>query len=625
MVDKKTLTREELLDKASNDSTKQLINTLFDKGYRPIPITPKRRYFNENDPIIMLPYEDALKVNMLSAAFTAGSAIIENMSLISDDFDGNDAKITQKDMSKITYSPTLQYDNPAYHLYFHHDEFIHTTALPTIPLTPIGQNWDDSNKLHKEETRHKAASLDCQYIRMDDMRAVNYAPWVEPQSRRSVPLTFGMIKNFPGHKPILKSFVETHKDEGVMRDIIREFPTIQDGNSSPWLAGISLSTAVNCHTKQELLEKTFNCKIPPAANKCSLIAGIAAASVSPRLPPTAKARLWQNAVEATREARPIQETIHNILETDTVNADDSHYNPNNFNLKLAPSINDALAYTQYCETRWVENEFAAHIQPYPNVKARQSWRDAIKLTGLGYAFAYPNLFSEDKAYVYGNGDIDYKLRSSLRDMDEMSRQINPYKKLPEQINSIRRLNEIHDELATRQREIERRKELAKLEEQTLDVSNSRFAVVDELLAEDGWERITSAKDMLEEGERQHNCVFSYRNDMLKEKAAFYTGVFDDKRHTLQIFGEANTGDPQFENTTQFHKGQLYSKYNDSPNNAAVNSVNRSIRLANMSDQLREKALNAEQKAEAGGILRKLGGGCHRDPCRSGFDPGALFL
>ena len=342
-------------------------------------------------------------------------------------------------------------------------------------LSPANAMADDANK------RQSAYETDG-----FDPRSLSFK---REDFTRKVP---GMLADVRIDRAIRAGFLATHSDRPLVRDLLREYPEIEDGRVPDEVEKFSLPNLRDCRTKQELLEKTFSRRIPAAANKCTFAIGVACAAISPRMPETSKKVLWQRAVETSRDP------------------------------ERATALAGKLG-------RWLEDH---HYRPSEFTKPE--WIEHVKSSNIGYMVAYPRI-----ADAIDPESADGRSRMLLHDLDRMNSQTR--KRMPAEIRSTRHLEQLHDEAAEAtmtERERAWRAEQAAREEARLamkvDVTNSPYAITDEALAEAGFERLVTGKRMAEEASMQHNCIKSYIGDMASEDSAFYSALVDGVRHSLQV-------------------------------------------------------------------------------------------
>ena len=95
--------------------------------------------------------------------------------------------------------------------------------------------------------------------------------------------------------------------------------------------------------------------------------------------------------------------------------------------------------------------------------------------------------------------------------------------------SIRSLEEIHDMQAAQTMRVAQAAEFAK----PLIAEESRFNRLRELLPEEfTW--IDSTRALFEEGERQHNCVYSYRDKLRRDVSTIYHWDNDGRNYTIEF-------------------------------------------------------------------------------------------
>lgn len=500
----------------------ELIDIALDNGYAILANSPDRI-----EKSWLMPQDIVEKAMTFQQGMRGVAAMMDGMSSLgfATKADGT-ASVDLREIDDLVFTPSS--NAPSYFVEMWH---VLPTSTPAIPMSfDDDPSWRSRSMSEMISEFGTPNDIRMQHVHSADMVSTHdgTAAFGRESDRRRTPLTFGAIKD---DKLMVQAFMRANADKPLVRDIDRDFPDMARTSKVPAeMFGVSMSDVLGLDTKQQLLQKTFSRKVPPIANKCHLAAGVSAAAVSPRLSEKTKARLWQGAANADGD------TIGTLMEV---------------------------------------NEFEAG----GGYSSKAAWLQETRNSGTGYALAYPKL--ADCLLPGEHTDAtDYSLSRTRHELVDMSKMLYEMgrQKMPDDINSERRLHERHQDVSHAHRIVEHQH----LADEVLDVTNSRYRKVDEALSAVGFERLTTGLQMYEEGERMHHCVFSYKDRMLHEDSAFYTGVINGDRHTLQVT-LTNDG-PRI--------NQMYRMYDRVRTEEADNAVHLALDVSSMPKRERARAIEA---------------------------------
>ena len=499
----------------------ELIDVALDNGYAILANSP--------DSILgswLMPQDTVEKAVMFQQGIHGITAMMEGMSSLGFATKAaGDASVNLREIDDLVFTPSTMGSS-----YFVELGHVLPTNTPAIPMS-----FDDDpswrSRRMSEMIRELGAPMGIRMQHVDSMYMVSThdgsTQFDRETGRRRTPLTFGAIKD---DKLMVQAFMRANADKPLVRDIDRDFPDMaKTGKVPAEMLGVSMSDVLRYDTKQQLLQKTFSRKVPPIANKCHLAAGVSAAAISPRLSEKTKARLWQGAANAD------EDTVGTLMEV---------------------------------------NDFEAG-----GYSSKSAWLQRVRNSGAGFVMAYPKL--ADCLLPDEGGNVsNYVLTRARHELVDMSKMLYEMgrQKMPDDINSERRLHERHQDVAHAHRIVEHQH----LADEVLDVTNSRYRKVDEALSAVGFERLTNGLQMYEEGERMHHCVFTYKDNMLREDSAFYTGVINGDRHTLQVT-LTNDG-PRI--------NQMYRMYDRTSTSDADHAVHLAFDVSSMPKRERARAIES---------------------------------
>lgn len=174
-------------------------------------------------------------------------------------------------------------------------------------------------------------------------------------------------------------------------------------------------------------------------------------------------------------------------------------------------------------------------------------------------YRYERGFSEDEIYGF------------IGDYIHMSIECNAPIRLS---SSSNKLKEAHDKLA----ELIREKEYLAAEQNVLLVATpSKFDDLEKTfndLFANAFQRMHTSEQLLKEGEFQHNCVFSRRDLIRKDRVAIFHWNFENASHTIQF---------AIDRWGKYYIDEIKARYNQEPSWSAMTKLREMMAAVNFVD------------------------------------------
>ncbi len=174
-------------------------------------------------------------------------------------------------------------------------------------------------------------------------------------------------------------------------------------------------------------------------------------------------------------------------------------------------------------------------------------------------------YSIDSGKSVNVNSLIYRYHGAIiRDYVRMA--IDHNRKISLRFKSTNRIKREHDNLV----EQLKKETLSEEMNQPLLIENSAFSRLRDKLPED-FHWISTTQELYDEGEKQRNCVFFYRERVRRDESTIYSWEKDGRHYTIEFKLRGATPEQGY------HIAQMLQKYNAPPNKEDLDYVNSLLR------------------------------------------------